>query len=58
MVYRSRPSLATGLLLLVLFMVGLVAVHLTVDSVVGREVADVSVMVLFFVGAFLWGVKG
>lgn len=58
MVRSSKPNLVTGLLLLVLFVGGLVTVHLTVGSLIGREVADVSVLVLFFVGAFLWGVKG
>lgn len=58
MVRSSKPSLLSGVILLALFIGGLVAVHVFVDAVVGREIADVSILIVFFVGVFLWGGRG
>ena len=50
MVRRFKPGIGPMLMGLVLFVVTLVGVHTFVRSLIGREIADVSVVVLFFGG--------
>ncbi len=48
MVRTSKPGLLPLVLLLALFIGALLAIHLNVASLLGREIADFSVLITFF----------
>jgi hypothetical protein len=54
MVRSSKLALLPALILFALFMGGLVAIHIYVDSAIGRSIADFAVVVLFFGGILVW----
>lgn len=54
MVRSSKPSLLPAFIWLALFFVGLIAAHMYVDSVLGRQIADISLLIAFFGGLLLW----
>lgn len=54
MVRSSKLALLPALILFALFMGGLVAIHIYVDSTVGREIADFVMLVAFFGGILVW----
>jgi hypothetical protein len=54
MVRRSKPGIVPAAILLLLFFGVLIGVHLTVDSEIGREIADAAILVAFFALIILW----
>lgn len=54
MVRPSKPSLLPLAILFGLFVIALFAIHANVTSLVGREIADLAVLVTFFGGLFIW----
>lgn len=54
MVRPSKPSFLPLAILFVVFVIALFAIHANVTSLVGREIADLAVLVSFFGGLFLW----
>ncbi len=54
MVRPSKPGILPSAILLTLFLAALVSVHLTVDSEIGRQIADISILVAFFAVLFVW----
>jgi len=53
MVKSFKPGWLPMLIGLALFVAALVGVHMFVSSFIGREIADVSIVVLFF-GGLMW----
>lgn len=51
---RSHPSILPLVILLALFFGALIAVHANVESLIGREIADFSILILFFGIIALW----
>jgi hypothetical protein len=54
MVRRSKSSLIPSAILLILFFGSLIGVHLTVNSEIGRDIADASILVAFLLIVVLW----
>lgn len=54
----KKPSLLPMVIALVLFVGALFGVHTLVDSYLGREIADLSFVVIFFGGLLLWAGRG
>jgi hypothetical protein len=54
MARHSKSSLIPHALLLLSFFTALFIVHLTVDSEIGREIADGSILFAFFAILLLW----
>jgi hypothetical protein len=58
MVRQSKPSILPLLILLVLFLGALFGIHVTVDSEVGRKIADLCVLITFFTLVTVWMRRG
>lgn len=52
-----RPGILPLVILLALFSGALIAVHVNIESLIGREIADLSIVIVFFGAITLWATR-